>query len=333
VIVSLIEPMMGTTFINKSLNDKGGGYYDSETETSSKFKRQREESRGLMYNSVGMIVLEDIPELIIELAYLIRSGGNIENVPLFVITLLLSLWHFFRVVSEIWFEIKQREHIPDPNDPKSNITIVDGHINEIEEHWKERYEICHEICDLNLAKFDNEELMNNFATFMVKHSRSLGKLDLENNKIVNIDNLAKALETNKTLEELVLGTNQIVNIDNLAKALETNKTLKQLFLAHNQIVNIDHLAKALETNKTLNYLFLGDNQIVDIDNLAKALETNKTLNYLSLQNNQIDNIDNLAKALETNKTMKILGLRDNKISEADKQKIKNIWGERGTLSI
>ncbi|CAG8615744.1 22788_t:CDS:2 [Cetraspora pellucida] len=171
-----------------------------------------------------------------------------------------------------------------------------------------------------------------------------GRYSYDRNSALKVNNLAKALEKNKTLKKLDLGSNYI-RLEagkSIAKALTMNKFINELSLSDNGIVSelkdlliniltnsnitsinlkstkissdmVISLSVLLRSNKTkLRCLNLSRNEISSeaIGSLIEALEENTHLRSLDLSNitsaGQIGR--ELAKSLETNRTLKCLNL-------------------------
>lgn len=134
------------------------------------------------------------------------------------------------------------------------------------------------------------------------------------------------------------------NVTDIAKALQSHKTLKKLDIREKQIgsAGISTIAQALanprQQNTTLTSLNLssnrGNGRSYELDNmfeLVYALRNNKTLTKLDLSRNQINSktIDALVKALKENKTLKKLILDQNDIS---REKSDDIFSNGFSLS-
>ncbi|CAG8583487.1 349_t:CDS:2 [Cetraspora pellucida] len=171
-----------------------------------------------------------------------------------------------------------------------------------------------------------------------------GRYSYDRNSALKVNNLAKALEKNKTLKKLDLSSNYI-RLEagrSIAKALTMNKVINELsfsdngivselkdllinILANSNIISINlkstkissdmviSLSGLLKSNKTkLRCLNLSRNEISSeaIGSLIEALEENTHLRSLDLSNitsaGQIGR--ELAKSLEINRTLKCLNL-------------------------
>jgi hypothetical protein len=111
------------------------------------------------------------------------------------------------------------------------------------------------------------------------------------------------------------------DIQDLAEALKTNKTITTLDLSHNTIDDegARALADALKTNTTISTLDLRDNDIGDqgARTLSDALKTNTTISTLDLSDNDIGDqgARALSDALKINTTISTLDLAANEIGD------------------
>ena len=186
VLLSLIEPMSGTQLIGYALGDTDAGSWGNVTsDAAAEAKKLRSESVTMLRNSWAMVLVEDIPELVIQLLYLYRSGGQIKNVPLFVIDIFFTVLHLIRVGTEIWFERKYAKHIPNPDAPDAKVEIKSSDTAELTELVTQMSTRCHRICSVKLQGFSGEasKQVGRFAAFMVKSSKSLGWMDITASKI------------------------------------------------------------------------------------------------------------------------------------------------------
>ncbi|CAF1259942.1 unnamed protein product [Didymodactylos carnosus] len=157
-----------------------------------------------------------------------------------------------------------------------------------------------------IPKHQNEQLRQRMANTTDRSTLNLSNMQLTN---LDMELVAKELETNRVLTKLQLFTNQIddMGAQHLADALRTNTTLTILHLHGNKIgdTGARYLAEALKANQALTKLTLNTNQIGDTgaQHLADALKTNETLTQLHLSQNQIGDTgaQQLSEALKTNR--------------------------------
>ena len=196
VLLSLVEPMSGSQLISYSIDDKAGGGWGEKNRIQKAHKLQNE-SRVMLRNSWAMVLVEDIPEFVIQMVYLYRSGGRIKNVPLFVVDIFLTVLHLLRVGTEIWFEMTHAKLIGKQVEIESSDTAG------LTQLVAQRFERCHRICSVKLEGFSGQasKQVGQFAAFMVASSKSLGWMNLWDNKIGDGFGIkiAKELAQNSTL--------------------------------------------------------------------------------------------------------------------------------------
>ena len=111
--MSLIEPNMGNRMMKKSFMEKdksGGQTWDTQKrkyvddDRDPKAVRAANNLRNVrleMRTSLTLVLVEDVPELVIEILYLARSGSEATS-PLFIITALGTALHMIRQLKEAW---------------------------------------------------------------------------------------------------------------------------------------------------------------------------------------------------------------------------------------
>jgi hypothetical protein len=133
VLVSLIEPLSGAEIIHGSrksfdTDEQIEAQVDLEMPNHDDSERSDRavELRRVKYNAtfaqavtrlrvtVVMLALEDVPELIIDLVFLFRVGGTVNDSTLFALTLSLTLLHMLRTRVELVFQLAFFKHIPLP---------------------------------------------------------------------------------------------------------------------------------------------------------------------------------------------------------------------------
>lgn len=62
--------------------------------------------------TITMLLLEDVPELIIDLLFIYSYGQGIGDVTLFVVSLVLTALHMVRVCADLLFQYKNISRIP-----------------------------------------------------------------------------------------------------------------------------------------------------------------------------------------------------------------------------
>lgn len=161
---------------------------------------------------------------------------------------------------------------------------------------------------------------------LIKYNTSIIELDLGNNYFEEdfLNSFGQTLKYNSTITKINLNECKISNIDNILEGLENNSTLTSLSLYRNNINNIDNIDKYLNNNSSINYLDLGNNKISNIDNLCNYLKSNSSLTYLNLSENKINNIENLFDAVKSNNTLNYLNLSINKINSSQKNILSHI---------
>lgn len=339
VLCSLVEPLSGNQLTMHALNDKAKGSMGKvDSDAAAESKKLRSESKTMLRNCLAMLVVEDIPEFIIQVVYLFRTGGRVQNVPLFVITVPLTVFHLIRICVTIWFELKYAPHIPDPDAPHAKVEIQDGSIGKLQALVVNQTEWCHTVCSVSLLNFkgDGSQLVGDFSGYMVRHSKSLGwmKLEAQVGDVFGMD-IGHALAYNVTLTFLALNGNQLTDESGreIARALAQNTTLQELHLVGNQLIDSGReIAHSLVHNTTLQELHMTKNLLTDGSGreLARAMIHNTALQIFFLGNNQLTDATGkeFAGALTTNTALQRLNLSNNLISESTKGDIKRVWGTR-----
>ena len=204
VLLSLIEPMSGTQLIAYAIGDSDAGAWDNATsDAAAKAKKLRSESETMLRNAWTMVLFEDVPELIIQLVYLYRTGGQIKNVPLFVIDIFFTVLHLLRLGTEVQFERKFAKHIPNPDSPDATVKVGKSDTAGVTQLAKQQFDRCHQICSVELRDFSGaaSKQVGQFAAFMVKYSKSLGYVNLSHSEVgdgFGVE-VAKGLARNTTL--------------------------------------------------------------------------------------------------------------------------------------
>jgi len=86
-----------------------------DTENSGPLKRAaiaKKDSKAMRNIGILMLLLEDIPEFALDVAYIVINGGVISDPSLFTFTIVLSVLHIFRVIAEFSFEHYSLRHFP-----------------------------------------------------------------------------------------------------------------------------------------------------------------------------------------------------------------------------
>lgn len=140
---------------------------------------------------------------------------------------------------------------------------------------------------------------------------NLKSLDLRYIEIDNVNTLYNYLSQNKTLTKLQADQN--VNILNLKKVFEKNKTLNKLKII---VYCTDSLINFVSTNNTITYLNLDMCTLGSvIKSFFSALEKNNTLKILKLKRNSISNVFDIFESLQKNNTLEYLDLSWNFIGK------------------
>ena len=159
----------------------------------------------------------------------------------------------------------------------------------------------------------------------LKNSPSLLFLNLSNNSILFVKELALALHCNRVLLSLDISSN-LLDCDNqssyneLGDALRKNMALKSLNISLNHVsdIKMQSVIYALYYNKTLQALDISGNELgfKIIEDLAHTLNYNGYLRLLALGSNNIgdEGAIHLSSALKLNRTITSLYLRDNMIT-------------------
>ena len=159
----------------------------------------------------------------------------------------------------------------------------------------------------------------------LKKNPPLLSLNLSNNCILFVKELAIALHCNKVLMSLDLSINFLYCDDQssfaeLGKALRVNEALQSLNISHNTIftAKMQNVIYALYYNKMLRSLDISANGLgyKTTEDLAHALTYNSHLTLLALGSNSIgdEGAKHLSSALKLNMTITSLYLRDNMIT-------------------
>eukprot|EP00937_MAST-01D_sp_MAST-1D-sp2_P001300 g1300.t1 len=111
ILLSFVEPVVGSRVLKRSFTEKdasGGqkwddqkGVYVDEDRDAHAVRAQNNmmAARTEMRNCLMMVVMEDVPELVVEMLYLARTGTSCRE-PLFVMTTLGTTFHMLRQVTE-----------------------------------------------------------------------------------------------------------------------------------------------------------------------------------------------------------------------------------------
>ena len=181
------------------------------------------------------------------------------------------------------------------------------------------------IIPANFLQLYNDKAGLEALASALKKNPPLRSLNLSNNCILFVKELAFALHCNRALMSLDLSRN-FLNCDDqssyneLGNVLRTNNALKSLNISHNDIseVKMQSVIYALYYNKTLQSLDMSGNGLGSkiIEDLAHALKYNDCLCLLALGCNSIgdEGAIHLSAALKLNKTITSLYLRDNMIT-------------------
>ena len=108
VAASLVEPLHGGRWIKKGFKDKDKGGWNREThqQTQDRDKHAVRAENDLLTataernNGVALVLAEDVPELAIEIIYLIRTGASAD--ALFYMTAIGTFLHMVRQLAEAW---------------------------------------------------------------------------------------------------------------------------------------------------------------------------------------------------------------------------------------
>ena len=156
--------------------------------------------------------------------------------------------------------------------------------------------------------------------FIITHNTGLEELHLNNNSLgIGSVEIAKALQEITSLKCLGLGKNEVPYdlSDELAVAIEVNKSLEKLWLQGNMLSSsINVILNALCKISTLKVLCLNDNLMPQETGkiLASIITQNTRLEELHLNNNNlgIGSVE-IAKALQEITSLKSLVLGKNKV--------------------
>eukprot|EP00039_Didymoeca_costata_P002572 m.61166 g.61166 ORF g.61166 m.61166 type:complete len:543 (-) comp11381_c0_seq2:210-1838(-) len=321
VLWSLIEPHTGQHIINTTLRETGESKYSADkNKYATNANKMKADAESMMYIGLALVLVEDVPEITIDIIYILRSGGNIGNVALFAFTLLFSILHLLRELSQFMFEMKHKKYIP-----RGRVVQT---LQDLDDFSKRRHEIVHDYCSLEITKItdiaaeapkqDTAEL----AAYLMKQSKTLKFFSLHQTELgdKHISEIADSFQDNEILLNLFLRGNGIgpVGLHSLTHAMRWNSTLQVLNLESNLINDeaIIPFAKILESNKCLQFLYLCYNQIGErgAQALGEALRKNSILEYLNLKDNNIkDGIKYIAEALKVNQGLHALYLYGNKL--------------------
>ena len=124
--------------------------------------------------SLVMLFLEDIPELLIDVLFIVRLGGSVDNVALFALTTALTGLHMLRVGSELVFQFVNMKHIPQALHIRSQ--------DELDRAYDTRAENAHAFAYVkvaaDLAKKTSDRVTD-LVTYWMQHSKTLGEVDLD----------------------------------------------------------------------------------------------------------------------------------------------------------
>ena len=110
LLVSMIEPLVGSRLLKRSFTDKeasggktyvpGKGYVDDDRDPHAvRAQNDLLAARQDMRNGFTMVLLEDVPQLAVEILYLTRTESNWKN-TLFIMTTLGTAFHMLRQLRE-----------------------------------------------------------------------------------------------------------------------------------------------------------------------------------------------------------------------------------------
>ena len=124
--------------------------------------------------SLVMLFLEDIPELLIDVLFIVRLGGSVDNVALFALTTALTGLHMLRVGSELVFQFVNMKHIPQALHIRSQ--------DELDCAYDTRAENAHAFAYVkvaaDLAK-KSKGRVTDLVIYWMQHSQTLGEVDLD----------------------------------------------------------------------------------------------------------------------------------------------------------
>jgi len=177
VLLSLFEPMTGQLVIEMSLKDKGDmktewGRTSGVSDGQVSADNARATIKSSMSIAVVMLLLEDVPELIIDVVYAIRTEGGIGDVGLFAFTMIFTLFHICRVLAELWFEYKSLKEIP------GALAVTSA--SDFEKLTKTKWKSVNQYCDIALAyvaKHTSQDSLLTFIKFLLHESKTLSYLE------------------------------------------------------------------------------------------------------------------------------------------------------------
>jgi len=159
----------------------------------------------------------------------------------------------------------------------------------------------------------------------LKVNRSVTSLVLTYNQIdCSIEALAAVFTVNQTLADLEIRENkaQSFNVEPLAEALKTNRTIKRLVLAGNRQIGkegVKSLLEMLKVNKTITHFDFSQSLLGDegAQTLAEAISVNQTVTNLNVERTEIgtEGAKLLAEAFKINRTIIELSLASNFFDE------------------
>ena len=172
VLWSIVEPITGLLFIKYTLDDtvRKVKYNQSDvadTESAKRALNTRSQAKSMLYVMFVMLFLEDIPEIVIDVIFAVRQR---DYSTLFWVTLVLSVVHLARVLSELYFETTHIKHIPVPLRLKAS---------DIAKMLAEKASRCHKYCAITIDESCKDKLdeVVELVSKWIEKSATLGSVE------------------------------------------------------------------------------------------------------------------------------------------------------------
>ena len=186
--------------------------------------------------------------------------------------------------------------------------------------------LCHigTLVELDLSNNNMTKIVADELALAIENNKSLQELNISGNKLTTdgIIKISQSISSISNLRILDISNNQITEraADAIAHAISSNNGLEQLYLSSNKMcAGVLMIATALMNLSSLKILALNDNEIstVAASKIASAIMSNSSLEDLRLRNNNLmtSGIITIAKSLSYISTLKILDIHKNWITE------------------
>lgn len=199
VVVNILDPIAGQQIINDTIDETGdeqmGAFEIKDQEwmgeqsiTIPKIDlKEREDAQSMFRIGLVMIFLEDIPELIIDILFVLQAKDDNadDDQSLFVISVAFTVLHLIRVLFEVAFEMKYSQYIPEPLVifKEEDATKLETAAERIDTKDSARFSI-NTLVAVQLS--EKKETISKLWTYTLQYSKTLTTLDLRFNDLGDV---------------------------------------------------------------------------------------------------------------------------------------------------